>query len=423
KAFYQEEKKSMEERIQTLEVCEKEIMTIREDHMADMAKQKELIDEAHSNYQKELLNHSKDIEALYKIKDQLKELESEVSQYKTKATNANLLLKKNEILWNNEKETLNGTIKRLETRCDDLGKQNNILQEQYIQLNKQIQKTNEIEKGMESLDANDAKINQLDESTQKKIDDLNEVIIFLRNEKEIAICEKDILEQKTVGFKQQIDDLKASLDRTKILLSEEKKSKESEYLQSKKENEMLSKKVSELNVYLESNERLRKQNNLSEQKLEKLKNEHSNLMKKLEPLNKELKSIKAELGVKNKEIETLENDNKNWKNRVNSILTKYEKIDPVEFKQIKEDNEKLKREKQEFEIQKQKLVTLEKEIAKSNSERDGLKAKINDLSTKQAKLSEILKSQRQLLNNQKTELHKKEEEHKKAINELNEKHK
>ncbi|KAG4107470.1 TPR/MLP1/MLP2-like protein-domain-containing protein, partial [Neocallimastix lanati (nom. inval.)] len=415
-AFYQEEKKSMEERIQTLEVCEKEVMSIREEHRIEMAKQKELIEEAHSNYQKELLNHSKDIETLYKTKDQLKELEGEINQYKTKATNANLLLKKNELLWTNEKETLNDTIKRLETRCDDLGKQNDILQEQYIQLNSQIQKIKEIERDMESVDSNNIKLNNLDNSTQKKIDDLNEVIIFLRNEKEIAKCEKDVLEQKTISLKQQIEDLTTTLDRTKILLSEEKQNKESEYLQSKKDNEMLLEKVSQLNVYLESNERLREQNSLNEEKLEKLKNEHSDLMKKLEPLNQELRSIKAELGVKNQEIEALEYDNKNWKNRVNTILAKYERIDPIEFKQIKEDNEKLKKEKQEFEIQKQKLLTLEKEIAVVNNERDVLKAKINALSAKQNELNGILKSQ-------KIEIIKKEEEHKKVIKELNEKHK
>jgi len=124
-------------------------------------------------------------------------------------------------------------------------------------------------------------------------------------------------------MKQQIDDLNATLDRTKILLSEERKNKSSEYEKFKKDNEMLLEKVGQLNVYLESNERLREQNKLGEEKLQQLKNEKEGLVKKMEPLNQEIRNVKAELGVKNKEIEALEADNKKWKTRVNTILAKY----------------------------------------------------------------------------------------------------
>ena len=427
KAFYQEEKASMEERIKTLEICEKEIMTIREDHMADMAKQKELIEEAHSNYQKELLNHSKDIEALYKVKDELKALEGEIDQYKAKATNATLNLKKNELVWNKEKETMKDTIQRLETRCEDLDKQNNILQEQYIQLNQQVHRIKELEKDIEEQVGSESQNNSsqssiLNTSAEKKINDLNEVIVFLRNEKEIAKCEKDVLEQQTINMKQQIDDLNATLDRTKILLSEERKNKSSEYEKFKKDNEMLLEKVGQLNVYLESNERLREQNKLGEEKLQQLKNEKEDLVKKMEPLNQEIRNVKAELGVKNKEIEALETDNKKWKTRVNTILAKYERIDPIEYKQVKEDNERLLKEKQVLEAQQQKLVQLEKDIVTRTTECDNLKVKVNDLSTKQTKLGEVVKSQRTLIDNQKKEMMKKEEEHKRVIKELNEKH-
>jgi nucleoprotein TPR len=67
------------------------------------------------------------------------------------------------------------------------------------------------------------------------------------------------------------------------------------------------------------------------------------------------------------EIKALEEDNTRWKNRTHEILAKYDKIDPVEHRQLQENFAKLQ---QEATVQRDELTKAvdEKDIALKASE-------------------------------------------------------
>ena len=62
----------------------------------------------------------------------------------------------------------------------------------------------------------------------------------------------------------------------------------------------------------------------------------------LSPLREQVYTFSAEIEARDRNVKMLEEDNARWKTRTQQILQKYERIDPAELAQLKEELEKIK---------------------------------------------------------------------------------
>lgn len=91
----------------------------------------------------------------------------------------------------------------------------------------------------------------------------------------------------------------------------------------------------------ESNQTLRDENEANVRKLATLDAQLRQVQSENHPLQEQLHSLQAELDSKQHQIKLLEEDNERWKTRNQTILAKYERIDPEELQVLKAEVEKV----------------------------------------------------------------------------------
>lgn len=101
-------------------------------------------------------------------------------------------------------------------------------------------------------------------------------------------------------------------------------------------------KIRSLNLLRESNETLRRENEKHLQKVNNLEQKLHEAEAQISPLREQVKVLQAEVEARERNVKMLEEDNTRWKNRTQQILQKYERIDPAELAQLKEELEKVK---------------------------------------------------------------------------------
>lgn len=101
-------------------------------------------------------------------------------------------------------------------------------------------------------------------------------------------------------------------------------------------------KIKSLNLLRESNETLRRENERHLQRADSLEKRLIQADAQLSPLQEQIRVFSLEVEARDRNVRMLEEDNTRWKNRTQQILQKYERIDPAELAQLKEELEKIK---------------------------------------------------------------------------------
>lgn len=139
-----------------------------------------------------------------------------------------------------------------------------------------------------TLQKSRAAVDEMDESGEhdaadKNIEDLREVIKYLRREKEIVDVQYELCLQESKRLKQQLDYSRATVDETRLLLAQERQ-READQLRGATQHKELMEKISELNLLRESNTALRSDGERKGKKVEELQVKVVELQAKIEPL-------------------------------------------------------------------------------------------------------------------------------------------
>lgn len=367
KLKWEGEHKLLEERMQHLVDSEQEAVRARQQALDDLRAQVKIAQEHQENYERELVNHANDVQSLSKMKDDLVKLREEYAQLRQRAEVAESNLKNSQTSWEGQKSLLEKSIEEMEKRCQDLQTQNGILHSQLDQVTAQAQR---IQQRATSLDAGEiaeaAEVAGETGGSDKTIEELREVIRFLRREKEILQCQHEVSLQENQRSKQQIDHLQKSIEETRAILDEERNRAQTAYQTTLNQNELME-KINQLNILRESNVTLREENEKNMKKAGSLEVKLKEVERTTEPLKEEVRTLQAELEAKASEIKTLEEDCARWRTRSQQILAKYERIDPVEHQKLKEDTQALR-----AEVDSLKAVKFDRE-----KEMDSVKEKLN----------------------------------------------
>jgi nucleoprotein TPR len=212
-------------------------------------------------------------------------------------------------------------------------------------------------------------------SPEHQLAELRDVIRYVRREKEILECQHELNLQESRRLKQQLDQTNKSLEETRALLSEERSLKQ-EAIVSNELRERLTEKVNQLSVIRDSNTLLRAENQKLLRQVSALEENGRRLAAKISPLNARVNEVEAEIELRKEEQKQIGEDRDRWRTRAVEIMAKHDRIDPTEFQELKDANEKFKAEAAENTTA---LATLKTEQEAVQGRFDELQAKYNKL--------------------------------------------
>ncbi|KAK9476043.1 hypothetical protein V1514DRAFT_338063 [Lipomyces japonicus] len=335
----------------------------------DLRRQMRVAQEAQSNYQAELVKHGETAKQLCVVRDDHLSVLNQVHSLTAESELVKAELSNFRIKFTSSNKNYEENIRELKSRIDALIDQNRLLQGQI----------------------GDSAIH-IQESTTRTSN--NDVIKYLRRDKEIAIAQYELAQQEIMRLEQHVQSLNSSLSdaHTKLNSFISGTSSRSDTGQVERALREMSDKVSLLE---ESNKTLRYGRNNARKEVQTLHNSIVDLKQKIQPLQAELELKNSEINLKVIEIKGLQSDNDQWKTKAQQILQKYEKIDPVNLQLHRDEVSALKK---LVESIKKDKTSLENELKSVN----------NDLATK---LSIIGTMEKELiaLRERVTELEKQEE--------------
>lgn len=213
-----------------------------------MRRQSQLAKDAHEKYERELVAHADDVKRLSEVKVELDEVRATVREHQSAAEIARANLAKSEESWVRQKSVLESELNEVKKRCvlsfpsplsfsdvssrlpfcrsDELREQNSTLAQhletasaQATQLQSRHAVLSEsTSQGESSADAET--IEAITASHNSSVEQLREVIRYLRREKDIIDLQFDFSKQEAARLKQQLEFTSRSLEEARQNLQE-----------------------------------------------------------------------------------------------------------------------------------------------------------------------------------------------------------
>ena len=363
----EQENKTLQAEITRLKDVEEKAQISQGLYQDDLRAQAHIAQEAQRNYERELVKHAEAAQNVQQLREEIGNLRTEIRTLRIQAETATATLQSSELSWESQKADYERELREARTRVEDLVKQNNILHQQFESVASQAQQIRQ--RTDSDLTALEASVSNQDALTGKEdsVEGLQDIIKYLRREKEIVDIKYELLQQENRRLKQQLDRTTSDLDETRILLMSEREKEASAATTSAQHQELLA-KINELNLLRESNTTLRNENERNTRRAAEFEAKVSLLTSQLSPLEEKVHVLRAEIESKDDQMRLLMEDNERWKNRNQQILQKYERIDPVELQNLKD------------------------QVAAADAEKDKLDAQLADAISKNRAVAEAWKA-------------------------------
>ncbi|KAL1621757.1 Protein mlp1 [Diplodia seriata] len=345
----------------------------------DLKAQAAIAQQAQQSYEIELVKHAEAAQNLQKVRAEHNQLKTEVAEIKAEAQAAKTALESSEDSWNETRSRYERELSDLKIRRDEVNDQNKRLHQQLETVSAQI---SALKQSRASLGAEPAEPGS---TPPPETENLQEVIRYLRREKEIVEVQYELQIQESKRYKQQLDHAQTQLDQTRERLNQERQN-QIENQQSNVTHTKLMETINELNLFRESSVTLRNEARSAQAQLADKVKEVEGLMAQIEPLQASVREFENQVETKSGEIQQLKEDRDRWQQRTQNILQKYDRVDPEELAELKNRLETLESEK------KQLLATAEP----MQAEIDGFEAKIAAAKNETFKEREDFHEQRRL---------------------------
>lgn len=343
-----EQKNAYEAEISRLkEDSERHNATVKS-HQDDLKAQADIAQRAQQNYESELVKHAEAAKNVQTVRGEANQLKLEVVELKSRAETFRKDLSQKEESWSELRARYEGEISELQKRREEVLHQNNLLHNQLENITNQI---STLQRDRATLPDTES-----DETAAPNLEGLQEVIRYLRREKEIVDVQYHLSTQESKRLRQQFEYAQTQLDETQLKLEQQRRAAaDSEY--SALNHNKLIETLNELNLFRESSVTLRSQVKQTESALAEKSARVDELVQQISPLETRITELENVVETKDGEMKLLQSDRDHWQQRTQNILQKYDRVDPAEMEAVKE-----------------KLATLEKERDEAVSARDNLQA-------------------------------------------------
>ncbi|SCZ98145.1 BZ3500_MvSof-1268-A1-R1_Chr3-3g06608 [Microbotryum saponariae] len=383
---FEKERKVLEDSLAAVRAHEQDARNASFQAQNDVRQQAQRAKDAHEKYERELVAHAEDVKQLSEVKGKLEHARRQTREAQTANEVSKTNLAASEESWARQKAALDGELADVKkrcvrslcyfvilrrsylitpvldpvNRCEDLTSQNALLHQHLESTTAQaasLQKSTLT--GAPGADS--AAVEGLDAavSTASPSDELFGVITFLRREKEIVDFQLDLSKQEATRLRTQLDFTTRNLEEVRQALAEERQTGPVASASTTQHAELME-RIHQSELLRESNHTLREEHRAMMRTNKTLEKRNGEMRAELEPLKSRVVELQAEVEAKQHTIRLLEEDNERWKVRNQTILAKYERIDPEELSTLKTEVEQLKA---ELDPLKQRLQELEQEKA------------------------------------------------------------
>lgn len=356
-------------------------------HQEDLKVQAEIAQQAQQNYESELVKHAEAAKALQKVRTEYNQLRLEVVELRTEAETAKANLVQSEGSWSERKERFERELADMRTRREEVNAQNKLLHQQLESVASQISALQQ--KRVQQFDDADAPM-----SPTSSLENLQEVIRYLRREKEIVDVQYELSVQEARRLKQQLDYAQSQLDETRLKLDQQRRA-QGESERSALNHNKLMETINELNLFRESSVTLRNEARQAQTSLAEKTKRVEELLEQIQPLQTRIRELENQKEIQEGEMRLLQEDRDRWQQRTQNILQKYDRVDPAEMDSLKEQIATLQKEREELEAAKrtlqeqvdsipERLKQVEADASQRTKERLGnqFKARSKELSAK-----------------------------------------
>lgn len=350
----EEQKALLDTEIERLKESEERATEQAQFNLEASKAQAQIATEAQQNYENELVKHADAARNLQTARAEVGELRLSIIDLKTKAETAQQDLEQKEASWSEIKDRYEQELAKVENQKKDALKQNETLHSQLEGLTQQIS----------ALQRDRAALNESSTSgdaNEPNLEGLQEVIKYLRREKEIVDVQYHLSQQEAKRLRQQLDFVQTQLDETRLKLEQQRRS-EADLERNAMSHNKLMETLNELNLFRESSVTLRAEAKQATLALVEKTKQVEALESQIQPLQVRVAELENLVETRDGELKILQNDRDHWRQRTQDILSKYNRIDPAELEGMKE-----------------QLGNLEKERDDAVAARDDLQAQVDNI--------------------------------------------
>lgn len=312
------------------------------------------------NYERELKLHSQARSALRTLREQSeKDIQyKQAADEKIASLNQSLMIEQEKV--QKKTEEMSEAVKVLEKRLDASKAENNVLHAQLEGVNQMVEKlqSDRVAGAAEGTTA----LTDDSQALHKQISELREVVKYLRSDNEMIQTQLDTTKRTIDREKAAGSVLKSSLEQVRAELKAfQDSSGNSESEVAKKLDEataQISDAEEQLRLLRDSNKVLRDENGKSASLLAEARQEVTRLKEAAKPLEKAGHDATVRIVQLEAEKDSLSREVTAWKSRVESLVSKFNQVDPEEHRKAMKQIEELQNEKDSLDKWK---TTMEKE--------------------------------------------------------------
>uniref|UniRef100_A0A7M4F817 Nucleoprotein TPR n=1 Tax=Crocodylus porosus TaxID=8502 RepID=A0A7M4F817_CROPO len=296
----------------------------------DCQEQAKIASQAQNKYERELMLHAADVEALQAAKEQVSKNAAVRQQLEEAAQKAESALLECKASWEERERMLKDEVSKLVSRSEDLEKQNRLLHEQLETLS---------DKMVTSVkEANPSALNVSLNEEGKSQEQIMEILRFIRREKEIAETRFEVAQVESLRYRQRVEHLEKELQELQDSLNAERE-KVQVTARTIAQHEELMKKTETMNVLIETNKMLREEKERLEQELQQMQAKVRKLEADILPLQESNAELSEKSGMLQAEKKLLEEDVKRWKARTQHLLSQQKDTDVEEYRKLLSEKE------------------------------------------------------------------------------------
>uniref|UniRef100_A0A1A8S756 Translocated promoter region a (To activated MET oncogene) n=1 Tax=Nothobranchius rachovii TaxID=451742 RepID=A0A1A8S756_9TELE len=335
----------------------------------DSLLQTKLAGEAQGKYERELMLHAADVEALQQLKKTSQQGAAHKRELEEELKKTTALLQEKTAAWTTTERQLKEEVSNLSRRCDELGKQNALLHQQMDEMalrSRQLQQQQQ-----QQLQNLDLSFSEEGKTTEQIL----EILRFVRREKEIALAQYEASEGEAQRHKQRVEHQDRQLKELQEALNAER-AKMQETTKMLAEQQEHLKKLETIGAMQETNRMLKVERDKLQQELQQAQAKVTKLQTDIGPLHKSMSKLSEINGSLQADKRLLEEDVKRWKAKVQQLVNQQKDGDVEEKQKLAAEKEaNLKRIAQLAE----EIAKLKTELARSNASSNSAQSQLQGL--------------------------------------------